>query len=512
VPAGAQDESPLARLFDTGTTATEPLTAEALARRTGWQPVPEDKIDHQFSGDAVLLNDKLVLVLRKQGRGPEIYTRTAAGLKKRAVLGHAADRASALDTLEAFKIIENTSAGVTLEATFKNSGMASLRFRLTAGEAILEIRPTQAAGFLEVQSATRYVVVPDYFGDDMIYGTEAFNGLCLPTENFCLNLIDGGEAILMTVWESRDQDAWLAAPKSGNEGGLCASRIHCLKDKAIWLAFLESPSLWTIKSALAKDGWQAPFPAKWRCSCLRQNAVADSWDAEREAGPNQSAGKHEGPLLIYPIDRSTATPLTATCPTDVMRNTLGVGPCQYILACEGLSAQGDPTPNSVMGWVEKQFEQKKEKKAADDIKERLEQMAQHVGDARSKIEGYAALAVQVRTALARKPGSDQFRPALDDLERSAAAGLGPEPSAQHARQLAAAISALIGKENMLTACRRLGEEIRSIGAVQDHALAKCRMSVRRLQTQARTVLANQPSGAELAQEVQRLAEQTLKNK
>ena len=184
------------------------------------------------------------------------------------------------------------------------------------------------------------------------------------------------------------------------------------------------------------DDWKPPFPAKWRSSFVRENVIADSWDLDRGPSPEQSAGKHQGPLVIYPIDRSTATPLTATCPTDVMRNTLGVGPCQYILACEGLASQGDPTPNSVMGWVEKQFEHKKQQKAADDIRERLAQMTQHVADARVRIERYKQFAGQARKTLAGKPGSDQFRAILDDLERCVAAGLSPASAPERARQLA----------------------------------------------------------------------------
>jgi soluble cytochrome b562 len=244
---------------------------------------------------------------------------------------------------------------------------------------------------------------------------------------------------------------------------------------------------------------------------VRENGTADSWDAERDPSPEQRAGSHQGPLVVYPIDRSTATPLTATCPTDVMRNTLGVGPCQYILACEGLAAQGDPTPNSVMGWVEKQFEQKKDKKAADDLKERLDQMTKHVADAQARIDRYAESAAQVRKALAGQPGADQFLPILDDLARFAAAGRSPAAVPAHTRELAGEVLALIGQENAIAPCRPLGEQLRAIGAVQDRALAKCRMMVRRLQAQGRTIAAGDPAKAKLAQEVERLAERILHN-
>jgi hypothetical protein len=511
--AHAEQETPLTRLFDTSTPLAAPLNDDVLARRTGWQLVPEDRTDHRFTGDTVLLNDKLAVVFSRQGPGPEVFSRTPGGLKQRASVGYATDRTSALDVFATLGIIENTSAGVILEATLKERGLAALRFRLTAGEAILEIRPTGEAGFVSVQSNTRYLVVPDYFGDDMVYTTESpLRDLCLPAENLCLSLLAGGDAILMSVCQSGQQDVWLVAANSGKDDDLCATRIRCLKDKAIWLSLLESPGIWHAAPGLASDNWKEPFPAKWRASFVRGNGVADSWDLGTGPNPEQSAGKHQGPLVAYPIDRSTATPLTATCPTDVMRNTLGVGPCQYILACEGLASQGDPTPNSVMGWVEKQFEQNKQKKAADDIRERLEQMTKHVADARSRIERYSQLGAQLTNLLAGKAGSDQFRAPLDDLERCAAVGFTSESSPELSRQLASQVGALIGADNALAACQRLGQQLRRIGAVQDRTLAKCRMAIRRLQAQSRTVAARQPSEAGLAKEIQRLTGQMLQNK
>jgi hypothetical protein len=193
-----------------------------------------------------------------------------------------------------------------------------------------------------------------------------------------------------------------------------------------------------------------------------------------------------------------------------MRNTLSVGPCQYILACEGLGVQGDPTPNSVMNWVEKQFEQKKERKAAEDIKERLEQMVKHAVDAQSRIQRYAGFALRLRNSPAGK--QDQFLSIAADLDRFSAAGLAPAASPQRTRQLAGEVAGLIGKENAFAPCCRLGRELRSIGAAQDHALAKCRMAVRRVRQEALSLAIDQPPAAAHAFEVQRLAEQFLRTK
>jgi hypothetical protein len=344
----------------------------------------------------------------------------------------------------------------------------------------------------------------------MVYEAEAVRGLFLPAENFCLHLLEGGDAMLMSVRQSGEQDDWLAAGGSRAEGGSCLSRIRCTKDKSVWLAFLESPAIWHAQSGLASDDWKPPFPAKWRRSFVRENCVADSWDMEAGPGPGQSVGKHQGPLISYLLDRSAATPLLATCPTDVMRNTLSVGPCQYILACEGLGVQGDPTPNSVMNWVEKQFEQKKERKAAEDIKERLEQMVKHAVDAQSRIQRYAGFALRLRNSPAGK--QDQFLSIAADLDRFSAAGLAPAASPQRTRQLAGEVAGLIGKENAFAPCCRLGRELRSIGAAQDHALAKCRMAVRRVRQEALSLAIDQPPAAAHAFEVQRLAEQFLRTK
>src|SRR6202041_3223821 len=46
-----------------------------------------------------------------------------------------------------------------------------------------------------------------------------------------------------------------------------------------------------------------------------------------------------GPVVVYPINRVKETPLDAYTVVDVMRNTLGVGPCEHILDLEGQKAE-----------------------------------------------------------------------------------------------------------------------------------------------------------------------------
>ena len=93
----------------------------------------------------------------------------------------------------------------------------------------------------------------------------------------------------------------------------------------------------------------------------------------------------------------------------MLRNTLGVGPCQYILQTEGLASEGSPTADAVMTWIEKQFKRKKQKSSADEIRERLGLMVAHVGQAQKRIERYGRLAAEIGGAVPRRAGGRGLR-------------------------------------------------------------------------------------------------------
>ena len=179
--------------------------------------------------------------------------------------------------------------------------------------------------------------------------------------------------------------------------------IQAAADKPIWVACLEGAGLWHEQTAIppGKKGrlsdWKPPFPAKWRLDVLQgsgETVVKLAWRRRRPstefAGPASARA-----MLVYAMDRSQATPLTTFTPIDILRGTLGVGPCQYILQTEGLASDANPTPDNVMTWIEKQFSRKKEKKSADEIRERLAQMVEHVGQAQARIDQYRRMFAEV---------------------------------------------------------------------------------------------------------------------
>ena len=60
----------------------------------------------------------------------------------------------------------------------------------------------------------------------------------------------------------------------------------------------------------------------------------------------------KGPMefvLVYPSDRKKDTPLATFTPVDIVRNTLGVGPCEYVLDREGLQGRSANTGRKNFG-------------------------------------------------------------------------------------------------------------------------------------------------------------------
>ena len=60
-------------VWDTGRSAADTLTPEALAGKNDWTAIPAEKTAASFKGDAVLSNGRIVAVLRKQDAAVEVH-------------------------------------------------------------------------------------------------------------------------------------------------------------------------------------------------------------------------------------------------------------------------------------------------------------------------------------------------------------------------------------------------------------------------------------------------------
>ena len=518
---------PFAWLFDTGSPSSTPLSARALAKKDGWTLVGEDNLDHSFEGDAVLLNDRLAVVLRAKGPGAEVYSLGDGRFVNRAVLAAlpGADTAISVTGLASIGILENSPASVMVQAAFETSAggdKTSAAFGITTGQRMVEMSPKSGADRLFAWYRPCWIVVPDFFGHDMVFDPQTVSStrFGLPAENFALGLIRGQNAMMMCVWQSGRRRSHLIPPGTAADRTVTGYEIEGVQDEPVWFAFFEGPGLWHQENLAAGQAgddvsldFQPPFEGRWRADLVRPDGVAHSCPFSN--GTATAVDVEETaplPIIVYPLDRTRATPLSAFCPTDVIRNALGVGPCQYVLQTEGLATDTNPTPDQVMTWVERQFERNKTEETADEIKELLAQMVEHVQHAQNRIDRYAEFSREV----AELVGSDE----ISRLEK---AGNLPGPFAgldqtagrlqkvvsgnqsndleKRTDVLAKEVAQLIGKPDSLHECRRLGDELRQIGLQQDSTLSRSRMIVRWLREQATTLAADHLELAEPSRKV-----------
>ncbi len=141
-------------------------------------------------------------------------------------------------------------------------------------------------------------------------------------------------------------------------------------------------------------------------------------------------------------------------------------------------------------------------------------MTEHIGHVEDRIARYGGFAQEVRglceaAGVSSGDGEPKMRDdvkngilrIVGDLERSTARFQLVRKTPEAAAGLARQVVELIGKDGAYVACRRLGDDLRAIGDVQDRTLAACRMAVRRLKQHCLAVVADNSEAARLARRV-----------
>ena len=519
-PASRTPASPFVRLFDTQGASPAPLSPAAVAKRTGWAVVPENNLAHKFAGDAVFGNDKLAVVLRRKGAGAELYSMTPAGWRRRSLLAPGAAPGDAATACSAIRIVENAGGAVMLEATYRTAGgkLVVGRFRLTTGIAIVEFRAGEGTGRLVIRDQIRHVIVPELLLHDFVFSpdTAKRDRVGIPAENVLLALLDKGEAVGVCVWRSVEQNADAILAGAGKRRAIRACEIECGQGKSVWYGLLVAKGIWHAGAIAADDAgkgapldWKPPFAAKWRVDFLGPGAAVLSRDLREVSPPTlQPApprpGQRPRRLIVYPVDRSRATPLAAFCPMDVMRNALGVGPCQYVLDMEGLGSEAPATPAQTAAWLERVFRRKRDRREAQAIRERLAAMKHHVRRMDERIGQYhAAVAGMLKLCAAASKSKDRETAAFAEQLRPKPVHpkrLVPEGPALP-EELAGRITAMIGKPGAAAKVGELAGELRDLGRHQDRLLAEARQLLRRMRQTCRTLAPQGPEAAEFAAKI-----------
>jgi len=578
---GAADGS--VAVFDTGRPSAVPLAGRAVAGRDGWTRLAQDQTSHEFGGDAVLSNGRLSVVFRLRGPGAELYSHGGEGPTLRAVLAPTIGAARARSA--SIAVAENAATQAAVDVAFRSpdGARAVLRFELQIGQIFVKTQPRAGFESLHVEAPCRFAIMPDFFADDLaVDAAELPLGMAeLPSENFLLHLVGRGEAIVASVWDQREEDVEVAVADSPEGKTIRASRIPYGADGGIYVAVLEGPAIWHARDVTPSDAdrvialdWKAPFAAQWRVDWRQDDGLTDSWEMllEQPDGtyvkpdwfgqsadygtddwmqggrkrwttvlgyfeypcwidrrgrgffqPLKQPGNFAGPALIYPLDRVVATPLAQFTVVDLMRATLGVGPCRYVLDVEGQQKQsaGIPTcdARTILNAI---YGKRQQKQRRAEVERTLDDVLAFMRHIRARIEDYRRFGRETITYLeAEKRSRPELAGFLDEMEsvaRRIDAAVGARRDGIHTPEHATRLvdefrATLLGDEgpDALSRCKRLTEGFVEIGGNQDEVVGECRVAVRILRQKAALAMAADPRTAEVAKELRRRTQVMLRN-
>ncbi len=580
---GRAEEPPAVQVFDTGGAGLVPLSSEQVLRRPGWTRLAEDETDIQARGDLVLCNNRLAVVFRQRGRGAEVYALGPASAVQRAELvplGHAPCSA-----LARVKLVENNSGTASVDATFttESGELVTIGCELRVGQVFVETTPRPGTVGLRIFAPSRFAVLPDFFADDLVVDATQVSVAQaeLPSENFLLHMVGAGDAIVAPVWHPAKDDVRIALSGNGASRQITCSEVNYAAGGKIAVAVLSEPGIWHLRQISPGDAnqvvrldWKAPFQAHWRVDWQRDDGLTDSWEmlSQKPTGEyvkhgwygqpesfgnedwlrtgrerwttvlgfflypcwlnNQGEGflqplkkgvRFQGPALIYPINRLAETPLDAFTLVDVMRATLGIGPCEYVLDVEGQKKrfEGRPTCES-RTILDDIYSRNQQKAQRDQVQKTLDEVIAFVRHIRGRIEDYAAFAHEMSAFFeAQKkayPDLAEHLQSLQDLtgriDQFIARRKNHIQTPEYATGLVDTFRAqLVDYEgdDALARCKRITAALVDIGGNQDELVGECRMVVKILRQRAALDMASDPRLAPVAKEVRVRTQRMLRN-
>lgn len=566
-----------------------------------WVRLEEDDKTHVFKGAPVFFNDKVVAVFEGDSADVAVYSRQTEGNRLCARLQPVCEGKADLKR-SAITIKEDSRSSIILEVSFQSpkGERQQITYELSAGQPFIKTSASSGVEKLRVHAPCRFAVMPDFFGDDIVVDANAIPVAQaeLPSENFLLHMMHHGEAILMTVSESRDNE--VVASLSGDASRqIDHSDIFFGKTPRIWVALLAGKGIWHEHDVAATDAgkvlnldWKMPYTALWRVDWSKADKMSESWEmllqdssgkyvmqnwlGQKEAEgqnfgaefgardwnkpnrqrwnpvlgsfkfpcwvDNDHSGHLEpfappkkgenrfptfaGPVIVYPIDRVNnapfVTPLDQLTVVDLVRMTLGVGPCQYILDLEGQkrNSKGVATcyARDVINAIYKEGTQL-QKTAT--INEHLDLCVAFITNVRERIDQYHEFGQQMSAYLEEQKRKNPNEAAfLDEMlsvtkkldgiyERNQAKFQTPALAKQNAESFRQTMLNYADKD-AYEKCAAKMAVFTSIGGAQDDAVAACRMIVKTLRQRAALAMAIDPELKETATEIRQRTQVILR--
>lgn len=559
-------------IWDTASPANETVSIE---NRAGWKAVPADLFtleadpvkafsdpgyygrEYTFTGDAVLENDRLVVVFRSEQGLVTLYSKADPGERIVTLAPLPAQGQPA--SIRRCSVLQNAGYEAAIEAFF--SAEASVVFSLDRA-GIVGITPRGDAKGIRLQSPIDYGVAPDFIGDDLILSPvryPATDTLFVPAENLFLGLLQGEGRMLVLTWPTGRQQMRLGLGDA--EPG--ARRIQSIEfdadGQSLYLALLEGPGIWhrepLTSSYLEKDvaiPWKRPFPAKW-VTQLDEAGVKTRF-AFREA--RRQIWRGVPGMYVYPVwfDGDTTfyrltkkipprgesiiyflegreTPASIQTPVDLLKATLGRPACETILDLPGRKLRthhrraGEGIRRACTCGcteaIEAVFRAGQEIEKKEYVEGAVEDMVYFVTQHMERIDEYRTFADRLAKLLREKAAAaPDLKPYLDNLEQIALKiPQGYEVQKENIKtlaftdELASKTLALIRRKDAknLPTCLDLGKQWRAMGGAQDGLLAEYHMIARRLFQEAGYGCLDRPAALPVATEIRALCRQCLRN-
>jgi hypothetical protein len=568
-------------VWDTGKASKDALPPAALGGKNDWTVIPADRTADSFKGDAVLSNGRIAAVLRRQDSAVEVHAVKPDGAVSRLRLRLQTAAGESAVRLESVALTDNTKGGACVEASFKTARGDALaaKFRLKRGEVFIESEPGTGAGKLRVECSGRFVILPDFFADDITLDATKLPlaAVELPSENFVLQPTANGDAIGMCVFENRKQDVKVTLSGEGAKRVVTGSEIG-FEGKKVWVALLEGPGVWHTRDVGADEAgkvvaldWTMPYPAQWRVDFSRPDGLTDSWEMllqEKKGGefvkpswlgggdqtlpasrrrwntvlgefsypcwsdPDQKGYlqplknrpvKFAGPAFIYPINRVKQTPLDAFTVVDVMRATLGVGPCEHILDLEGQKSEykGRATC-SVRDTLVPIYEKNQQKEKRADVDRTLDEGLTFVKHIRGRITRYVEFGHATRDYLAEQkkahPELSEFIAEMqrlnDEIDKRVANRVEKIKTPEHVAKMNEEFRKNVLNDDTpeaLKGCKEYAIALVEIGDNQDELSGECRYAIKALRQRAGILMALDPRVAPIAAEIRNRTQEVLRN-
>jgi hypothetical protein len=231
---------------------------------------------------------------------------------------------------------------------------------------------------------------------------------------------------------------------------------------------------------------------------------------------------HLGPLVVYPINRLPQTAPDQFTVVDIMRNTLGVGPCEHILDVEGQkqNLKGRATC-SVRVELNTLYGAKEQKARRADTEGFLKQGETFLAHIRGRITGYADYGHKVLELLAAKkkeqpalaPTFAPLEKLLGEIDASIAAKMDKIKTPEdHAKLFAQFRKELLDNDGADAAERvkQWCEALVDVGGNQDELVGHCRWVVKNVRQKAGLIMVQEPKAAALMGEVRAKAQEVLR--